>query len=116
MEEALLLFHPLTGVDEVASSKSPPLALLEGEVARLLLEPIETVPVDDINILLDTGLPPLFTNEYSSLKKSFYGDDFHLYAIIYMVILYSEHVTSKTKNVLTFECDNRELLKDNVLL
>lgn len=40
--EALLLFHPLTGVDEVASSKSP---VLEGEVARLLLEPIEMVPV-----------------------------------------------------------------------
>lgn len=69
MEEPLLLFHPLTGVDEVASSKSPPLALLEGEVARLLLEPIETVPVDDPNILLDTGLPPLYTNEYSSLME-----------------------------------------------
>lgn len=37
--EILLLFLPLPGVEEEASSRSPPpLTLLEGEVALLLLE------------------------------------------------------------------------------
>lgn len=37
--ETRLLFLPLPGVEEEASSRSPPpLTLLEGEVARLLLE------------------------------------------------------------------------------
>ena len=43
--EALLLLYALPGVDEVDSSKSPPLMLLEGEVARRLLDPIVTIPV-----------------------------------------------------------------------
>lgn len=37
--EVRLLFLPLPGVEEVVSSRSPPpLTLLEGEVALLLLE------------------------------------------------------------------------------
>lgn len=40
--EVLLLFLPLPGVDEEVSSRSPPpLTLLEGEVALLLLELID---------------------------------------------------------------------------
>lgn len=42
--DALLLLYALPGVDEVDSSKSPPLTLLEGEVARRLLDPIVTIP------------------------------------------------------------------------